>query len=253
MIKTLTRYVAGLVLRNELAHQKKVGYKLVFHDLPPDWIQGYAMVDLTFTWRVYGLPIQGLNYFTVGAIKNGVTTRYQEKSDLYQAWLGGYVFQSKKPLTWHADRYVRLAEADQKGWLRQFGAEDPRMDFSKLKKVQDMEIAGKKATLFAWSGVTKSDVGPSSHSILTQVMMDGMADMMNALTPGLKVKGENFIPPPSHRLPYEELLISGYTILINIDSRTKAVLYVCMVGDNQPDRAVMKRLITQNVNLVEVK
>lgn len=252
MIKTLTNLVSGLILDRELLLQKKLGYHLTFHNLPEDWVKGYALVDMTLTWHSYGLPLTGLNYFTVGAIKSGMTTRYQEENDLYQAWLGGYVFKSKRPLHWHSNGYLRLAEADQKGWLRRFGARSPQMDFGKLTKLQDMTILDKKATLFSWTGVTRSDVGASSHSLLTRVMMDGMAHMMNTLTPGLHLKGKNFIPDQAEREPFEELLISGYTILVNIDSKRKAVMYVCMVGDNKPDRAIMKRLITENLRLEEV-
>jgi len=252
MLKTLTRYVSGLVLDNELALQKKAGYRLEFENLPKDWLNGYALVDMTFTWHSYGLPITGLNYFTVGALDGSYTSRYSTGSDLYQAWLGGYIFRSKKPLHWHNDGYLRLAEADQKGWLRRFGAKTPTMDFGKLTDKEEMVISGKKAVLYSWKGITHSDVGTSSHTILTKVMMDGMADMMNTLTPGLHLEGENFIPPGSVRLPYEELLISGYMILVNIDAKTKAVLYVCMVGDNKPDHASMKRLITKHVRLTKV-
>ena len=210
------------------------------------------MVDLTFTWRAYGLPVRGLNYYTVGAIQDGVTTRYKEDSDLYQSWLGGYVFQSKKPITWHAKRYVKLAEADQKGWLERFGAPDPKMDFGTITEIEKLEVGGFPARLFSWNGVSKSDVGTSSHSIVTKVMMDGMAVMMNAMTPGLHVKGENFIPSAAKRTPYEELMLSGYTIIVNINSHTKAVLYVCMVGDNEADRAVMKRLLVEGIEVVPV-
>jgi len=251
MIKTLTKYIARFVLDSELAAQKKLGYKLEFDHLPPDWINGYAMVDMTLIWHTYGLPLSGLNYFTVGALKDGMTSRYAEESDLYQAWLGGYIFKSKKPLHWHSDGYLKLAEADQKGWLHRFGDAKPEMDFGKLTKVEDMTVSGKKAALYSWAGVTRSDVGTSSHALLTRVMMDGMADMMNTLTPGLTLNGENFIPDQAERAAFEELLISGYMILVNIDSKRKAVLYVCMVGDNKPDHAIMKRLITKHLRLVE--
>lgn len=253
MIQTVTRIVADYVLKNELSHQKRVGYRLAFVDLPDDWVQGYAMVDMTLTWHSYGLPIRGLNYFTVGSIEHGKTTRFNPHSDLYQAWLGGYIFESKKPLHWQSDGYLRLAEADQKGWLRRFGAVSPAMDFGKLTKLNDFVIDDHPATLYSWSGVTRSDVGASSHGIIMRVMMDGMADMMNTLTPGLKVKGKNFVPRRSYRRqPFEELLISGYMVLVNISSTTKAVLYVCMVGDNQPDHVVMKRLILDHLKLQSV-
>lgn len=252
MLKTLTNIVARLILNNELSIQRQTGYKLEFNNLPSDWINGHALVDMTFTWHQYGLPITGLNYFTVGALEDGVTSRYSETSDLYQAWLGGYIFRSKKPLHWHNDGYLRLAEADQKGWLRRFGAKSPEMNFGKLTDKEEISVAGKKAVLYSWRGITHSDVGVSTQGLLTTIMMDGMADMMNVMTPGLKLEGKNFIPPTPDRVPFEELLISGYMILVNIDSKTKAVLYVCMVGDNKPDRKIMKDLITKNLQLVEV-
>ena len=252
MLKALTKYVSKAVLTTELAHQKKAGYRLEFHNLPESWLQGFALVDMTFTWRKYGLPIRGLNYFTVGALSNGTTSRFSTESSLYQSWLGGYIFQSKKPLHWHTDGYLRLAEADQKGWLRRFGSKSPEMNFGKLTDKEELTVAGKKAVLYSWQGITQSDVGASSHTILTKLMMDGMADMMNTLTPGLALEGENFIPPTAARTPFEELLISGYMILVNIDAHTKAVLYVCMVGDNKPDHQIMKRLIKNNIRLVKV-
>lgn len=252
MLKDLTQLIARIVLNNELATQKRAGYKLTFNNLPKEWIQGNAMVDMTFTWHQYGLPISGLNYFTVGALQDGTTSRYSETNDLYQAWLGGYIFTSKKPLHWHDDGYIRLAEADQKGWLRRFGAKSPEMNFGKLTDKESLTVSGKKAALYSWRGITHSDVGVSTQGILTTLMMDGMADMMNVMNPGLSLKGENFIPPAPDRAPFEELLISGYMVLVNIDSKTKAVLYACMVGDNKPDHKLMKRLITENIQLVSV-
>ena len=251
MLDKVTQLVARRVLSNELKLQKKIGYKLVFKNLPKDWIDGYALVGMTLTWHSYGLPIRGLNYFTVGSLKNGLSSRFIMDSDLYQAWLGGYVFQSKKRLYWHSDDYLRLAEADQEGWLRHYGDKAPGMDFGTLKKVDELIVSGKKAQLFEWVGVTQSDVGNIDHSLLLKVMSDGMAYMMNTLTPGLKLKGKNFIPKISH-VTYQELAISGYMILVNINPTTKAVFFVCMVGDNKPDHLVMKRLITKHIQLAPI-
>ncbi|MES2630824.1 MAG: hypothetical protein V4611_02615 [Patescibacteria group bacterium] len=251
MLEKLTQLVAKSILSNELKLQKKVGYRLVFKNLPDDWIDGYALVDMTLTWHSYGLPIKGLNYFTVGSLKNGLSSRFLTNDDLYQAWLGGYIFQSKKPLYWHSDDYLKLAEADQEGWLRHYGNTTPDMDFGNLTKIDDMVLSGKKAQLFEWVGITQSDVGNANHSLILKVMSDGMAYMMNTLTPGLKLKGKNFIPKTT-QTTYQELAISGYMILVNINSRTKAVLYVCMVGDNKPDHAVMKQLITKHIQLMPV-
>ena len=125
------------------------------------------------------------------------------------------------------------------------------MDFGTLKKVDELIVSGKKAQLFEWVGVTQSDVGNIDHSLLLKVMSDGMAYMMNTLTPGLKLKGKNFIPKISH-VTYQELAISGYMILVNINPTTKAVFYVCMVGDNKPDHLVMKRLITKHIQLAPI-
>jgi hypothetical protein len=249
MLDKITQLVAKSILSNELKLQKRIGYKLIFKSLPEDWIDGYALVDMTLTWHSYGLPIRGLNYFTVGSLKNGLSSRFLADNNLYQAWLGGYVFQSKKRLYWHSDDYLKLAEADQEGWLKHYGNVAPNMDFGSLTKTDDMLVGGKKAQLFEWVGVTQSDVGAHDHSLVLKVMSDGMAYMMNTLTPGLKLKGKNFLPRFT-QTAYQEIAISGYMILVNISPKTKAVLYVCMVGDNKPDHAVMKKLITKHIQLV---
>ena len=144
MLDKVTQLVARRVLSNELKLQKKIRYKLVFKNLPKDWIDGYALVGMTLTWHSYGLPIRGLNYFTVGSLKNGLSSRFIMDSDLYQAWLGGYVFQSKKRLYWHSDDYLRLAEADQEGCYDIMVTKLLAWTLVLLKKSTNLLLAAKK-------------------------------------------------------------------------------------------------------------
>jgi hypothetical protein len=116
MLSLLAKLLATRVLRNELRLQATIGYKLRFGDLPDEWLNGYMLADMTKTWHAYGLPIKGLNYFTLGTIKDGLSTRYMPNKPLYQAWLGGYIFTSEKPLDWNPQDYLKLCEADQKKW-----------------------------------------------------------------------------------------------------------------------------------------
>lgn len=250
MLQTLTHIVTRQILSNELRLQRKLGYRLTFNNLPADWLNGYAVVDLTPTWHSYGLPIRGLNYFTFGAVTHGLSSRFLSSSDLYQAWLGGYIFESSKRLNWQPKDYVKLAEADQEGWLHRFGDAAPNMDFGNVKKINDLKISGKDAQLFSWSGTTESDVGPS-HSIIFKAMMRGLAEIINASNPQLKLGAKSLIPKRKTQ-PYEEIAISGYMIIINLAPRRRAVLYVCMVGDNEPDRKTMKQLITRHVSLEKI-
>jgi len=248
MLRLLAPLVASQVLRRGLKHQNELGYKLEFKNLPLEWINGYALADMTTTWRNYGLPISGLNYFTLGSVKQGISTRFTPGERLYQAWLGGYIFRFDKPTSWKPKDYMKLAEADQKKWLWYYGAPAPRMDFGESHKVANLAMSGINGKLFAWTGITQSDVGVHSRSLHNRVVMDGMAYIMNRLTPNLRLQGKQFIPRHEYQ-SYEELAISGYVAIMDIRPDTKAVLYVCMSEPDEHDDKIMKQLITRHLEL----
>jgi hypothetical protein len=252
VLKLLAPVVVPGILAKYQKLQQKIGYKLKFKNLPEDWINGYAMVDMTKTWTNYGLSIKGLNYFTLGNIKNGISTRFIPGGKMYQAWFGGYIFTDTSPINWTPENYLKVAEADQKKWLLYFGKSDPAMDFGELKKVKRLTNSGKQAELFSWSGTTNSDVGKRSNRLYNRAIMDGMAYIMNKNTPGLNLKGSNFIPKLPIGKSYEELTIYGFIVIIDLTPNTKAMLYVCMSENSDDNVRYMEDLITKHIDWVKI-
>ncbi len=248
MLKLLAPLLVPPVLNRALRLQKELGYKLGFADLPPEWLNGGVLVDMTATWQGYGLPIRGTNWFTLGAVQNGVSTRFVSGDRLYQAWLGGYVFTSQAPLDWTPTQYLRVAEADQKKWLRYYGVPEPQMDFGAPHSEGTIKIDGVAGQLYSWSGETQSDVGPRAGRFYNRAVMDGMAWIMNRLSPGLHVCGRQFISTATAK-PYEPLTIGGYIAIMDLGSDTKALLYVCMTKPNAGDMRVMRDLITRHITV----
>jgi hypothetical protein len=252
MLKLLAPVFVPSILNSALQHQSRIGFKVNFKDLPQEWIKGNIVVDMTKTWNNYRLPISGLNYFTLGALKNGLSTRFDQNEKLYQAWLGGYLFMLDKSNNWNPEDYLKVCEADQKKWLWYYGVLNPKMDFGKPSKVKELQANGIKGRLYAWTGTTQSDVGNHSKRLYNRAIMDGMAYIMNKLNPGLKMQGKNFIPTQSNRSSYEAITISGYIAIMDISADKKALLYVCMSGKSEDKDTQMEDLITNHIQLVKV-
>jgi hypothetical protein len=248
MLRLLAHVFVPAVLNKALKHQKQIGYKLVFKDLPPEWINGFMLVDMTKTWQKFGLPISGLNYFTLGAIENGTSTRLQSNKQLYQAWLGGYIFTSTQVNDWEPKDFIKLCEADQKKWLSYYGDPSPKMEFDTPVKVKDILINNIPGQLYRWLGTTHSDVGKRSSKFYNRAVMDGMAYIMNRLNPNLMLKGSNFIP--SKKDSYEEVCISGYIAVMGINPKTKALLYVC-VEEGNAQKIKMDKLLLDYLEIIK--
>ena len=124
------KFFANLFLLNKLKQtENKIGYKLVFKNIPDIWINGLIRCDMTRTWQNFGLKIsRGANYFTVGKIKNSVSSRYDFAEPQYQSWLGGYTVKLEGGQKWTLQNYLNLAVADQRSWLKRYGDPNPFCD-----------------------------------------------------------------------------------------------------------------------------
>lgn len=240
MLSLLAKGVSSHVLKGQLREQKRLSYRLTLKDKPKGWINAFMIADMTKTWRATGLKCGGLNYFTLGDIKNGVSTRFQKDDPMYQAWLGGYIVECDNDKPWNVNDYCKLPEADQNKWLWHFGDETAAMHFGTPKFEKDIENNGFKGKLYSWTGSTHSDVGDKSTRLYTRGLMDGMAAIMNKIQPGLYLRGKNFVPRLSNgQQSYEETEIKGYFGIFEIAPKLKVVLYVC---DSTTVGGLMSRL-----------
>jgi hypothetical protein len=79
------------IAKNELKEQIRLGYRLSLNGKPEGFINGLMIADMSNTWRKAGINCKGLNYFTLGELRDGLSTRFIPDHDFYQAWLGGYL------------------------------------------------------------------------------------------------------------------------------------------------------------------
>ncbi len=207
--------------------EEKIGYRIRFENIPQTWIDGWMTFDMERSWRRYGIKAEGVNYFTLGALKQGVSSRFIRSEKQYQSWLGAYlvVFKERRDLT--LQDHFALAVADQKNWLRDFGDTDPscKMSTKKVGRTEEIKIGAYKAKLYEFlGGRSHSDVGRHSRNPTNRLLMSLMASMFNRCNPKLHLKGEQFLPhTPSG--DYERIVLKGYTAIVDLDEKTKIVLY----------------------------
>ncbi len=228
MLKLLAQVVGPKVLKRELVVQDRIGYKLSLKDSPKGWIKALMISNMTKTWQAANLRCNGLNYYTMGEIKNGLSTRFQKDSPMYQAWLGGYIVEYDSDKKRGIKEYCKLPEADQNKWLWHFGDRSAAMQFNApvfVRSIKNNEIEGR---LYSWTGTTHSDVGSKSSSLYTRGLMDGMAAILSKINPNLSLKGSFFVPKLNKGVPsYEPTELKGYFGVFELSPKLTIVLYVC--------------------------
>jgi hypothetical protein len=234
MLRLLVSLVIPRMLRKWRRHERGLGYRLRIADLPPGWLPGQVPFDLTDTWRAGGLRVNGMHYFTLGDVENGLTVRFQKDNELYQAWLGGYVVQLEDSREWSVRDYLKLSELDQKMWLRCFGDPAPAMDFGEVTETGEFTSSGYRGVAYTWKGKTHNDIGKGSRRFFNRLVMEGMAYLMTLLNPGFSLVGRNFIPPRPQRgeRSYAETELHGCGAVVHLEPKVKAVLYACKVVED---------------------
>lgn len=230
LLDILTKPLAYLYFQKVKLFEKKIGYRLILHNLKPNWIDSVMIFDMTPVWKKHKIDAGGINYYTIGAIEDGVSTRFQYQSPYYQAWLGGYIVQFTESRNWTVQDHFALGEADQKNWLAMYGdprplAVIPEKDCRKLKKIR---IGKYQGNLYEVSGWSHTDIGQNKKSVTLAPLLSVCANVFNISNPNLKLTGQNLLPIWSDDVPlssYQKVNLKGYVAIISINKTTKAVLY----------------------------
>lgn len=183
--------------------------------------------DMTRTWQKFGLKIsRGANYFTVGRVKNGVSSRYIFEEPQYQSWLGGYTVKLKDGQTWTLQEHFNLAVADQKSWLRRYGDPHPFCDMTEqdCKKIGPIKLGKYSGTLYEGGCLTHSDVGNGFERVWLRLSAVVMANVFNIYNPILNLLGR-MLRPQNKGKSYEDLRLKGYIAIFDVDKDVKVVLY----------------------------
>lgn len=218
--------------------ERQLGYKLELHQDNTKWIDGMMIFDMTPVWKKYGFDAIGVNYFTIGKISNGISSRFDSNSPYYQAWLGGYIVRFSKSRQWTIDDHFHLGEADQKNWLSIYGIENPvaSIDFDRIINHGPFNVGNYKGILYQGGGESNTDVGDKMNKLYLSALWAGGSYFFKRSNPDLKLKYSCFMPDwNKERLlnPYQVIRLEGYVAIIEIDSKTKAILYAngCSFSD----------------------
>ncbi len=254
MFTTVINIIGELAYLKFLAKEKNLEYKLSFTNLDKGWINGTMLVDMTRTWSKADLKAIGTNYFTMGAVKSGLSTRYDPDSEYYQAWLGGYLACFKEAREWSIQDHFNLAVADQKKWLWYYNDPSPKMMFYKPISEEVIKIGDYNAKLYYWKGDSHSDIGDKYNKWYVSAVMQAMAHIMNKRNKKLRLVGSDFVPDwKNYRNlnPYEDITYAGYVAIVDIKPNLKAVLYAAGPKGNK-QKQYLKRLLTSKVQILRV-
>src|SRR3989344_6023043 len=111
--------------------EKKIGYRLTFTAIPETWINGWMIFDMEKSWAKHGMKAQGVNYFTVGALVDGTSSRFLRNEKQYQSWLGECVEKSRRSRVFPLKALLVLPFADKKNGLGDWGPPHPYWEFPK--------------------------------------------------------------------------------------------------------------------------
>jgi len=207
--------------------EKKIGYRLTFTAIPETWINGWMIFDMEKSWAKHGMKAQGVNYFTVGALVDGTSSRFLRNEKQYQSWLGAYLAKFRQSKDFTLQDHFDLAVADQKNWLGDFGDPHPYYEMPETNAYdpEPINISGYSGKLYWFSGGSShTDVGSKSKNFRNRILMALMASMFNNSNPMLKLKSRNFLPQIIET-EYEKVLLKGFVAIIELAKDTKIVFY----------------------------
>lgn len=230
LVDKLIEPFTSLIYQKTKSLEKKLGYRLKLNNLSLGWINGVVIFDMTPVWKKAGMDATGVNYFTIGHIENGLSSRFNQNSPYYQAWLGGYIVKFPETRNWSIDEHFKLGETDQKNWLSLCGDSDPvaDVDYRHYKKIGRLKIGHFSGDLFQGIIWSHSDVGKRKKISIYPLLMAGMAYFINQSNSHLKLNYKNFISRGTSGFlleSFHSICLKGYVAIFEINKTTKAVLY----------------------------
>ena len=224
ILEKIARYIY-LPQFKKVEHQ--IGYKLILRDIPSSYINGWVTVDMTQTWRRFGLDvIRGANYFTIGSIVNADSSRFDPNSLEYESWLGGYTLKLASTKPWTVEDHFKLAIADQNSWLRWYGNPKPTTTIKgwKFAEAGNIQLGQYSGHLYDGGCTTLSDVGAGYNTLRLKLVCAWLAALFNLSNPSLKLKARE-LRPKTFGKRYEKLKLHGYIAIFDLPRNVKVVLY----------------------------
>lgn len=228
MAETILQRIANSFFGSKFRKfENKLGYKIYFRNIPERFVNGLVEWDMTETFKKFGLNIlEGADYWTLGHIVDGVSSRFNRNAPEYQSWLGGYIAKLPSKEIWVLEDHFKLAIADQNSWLHTYGDPNPMTstDGWKLKEIGSINAGHHSGVLYEFGCTTHSDVGNGHKPRKFLIETDVIADLFNFSNPKLNMKGKMFRPSTSD-ISYEILKLKGYIAIFDVEDNVKVVLY----------------------------
>jgi hypothetical protein len=206
--------------------EKHLGYGLRFRRIPAAWIQGCASFDLTSSWQAAGLNVTGIDYFTVGTVVRGRSTRFDSNAETFQSWIGGYLVRLNEDRPYTIQEHLNLAVVDQVNWLRHCGDPSPVCDLSVggFQSAGKANISGYHGTVYVGGGYSHTDIGSGTQRTWLHVAAGVLAMAFNGNGAQPRVKAANLMPAATE-VSYVRIFLKGIIIIVEIQPRVHAVLY----------------------------
>jgi hypothetical protein len=154
------------------------GAVVVLGAVPNGWTKPFklAMNDI---WK--DLQLHGVNYFTFGGPQGAksYSSRADFRSSRYQAWMGVYVVDARQNVFGRDNALInrspasfirelaRLAEHDQKAWLKAAGDPSPLAKSTRFREAGTLRIDGADRAVFEATMESHSDLSLSEKGIAT--------------------------------------------------------------------------------------
>lgn len=210
--------------------ERRLGYKIDFKNLSNNWLPAKVIHEMDSVWKREGLNAIGTNYFTIASVRTRLSERFNPKSPYFQAWLGGYIVKLSKKRKWAIRDHFKLAEADQRYWLKIYGDKKPKVhtDYSHIEELGTVVISGFKGNLFRGNIFSDIDVGGGKIKLYDRLQISGLAIYFKKSNRKLNLRSQDLIPnwtKDSLLESYKNVSLRGYIAILEIDSLTKVVLY----------------------------
>ena len=184
--------------------ERSNGATVVLTTIPKGWTKPFRLV-MNDIWKE--LHLQGVNYFTFGGPQgaSNYSSRADFRSSRYQAWMGVYAVDARQNLFGRPNELVnrspesfirdlaRLAEHDQKAWLRSSGDPSPKAS-TQLRRAGTLRIGGVDRAVFEGTMESHSDLSQSEK---------GVASLLGRPKPGYWTQ---------HLAAYHPVTLHGYYV-----------------------------------------
>jgi hypothetical protein len=196
-----------LTNRDEATRRQEdsTGVTVKLATIPRGWVTPFKL-SMNNIWRE--LNLRGVNYFTFGESPGlaSYSSRADFRSPRYQAWMGVYAVEAKKNIFDRDNSTInrnpallireisRLAEHDQKAWLKAAGDPSPKAELIKFRRVGSLNVAGEERAVFEGTMVSHSDLSVSES---------GPASLFG------RPKASYW---SQHLSPYHDVVLKGYYV-----------------------------------------